>query len=378
MKIGIAMVGCGYAADFYMANLPNHPELDLVGVYDRNAERLRAFCAHHGARSFNSLTDLIDDANVGLVLNLTNPAEHSRVSLAALERRHVYSEKPFAMNLEEGRHLVDMAQRNGFQLASAPCSLLGEPAQTAWAALRKGEIGRPLLVFAELHEGMTHKMLHSRWISASGAVWPFQDEFQTGCTLEHGAYVLTWLTAFFGRIESVTANAYVLAPDKHAGEKLGPDFSCAVVKFATGVVARITLSIIAPIDHGLMIVGEEGVLEVADVWDLDSPISIRRREDPKTNKPSRYLTDKRNYPLLHGSERRFRYHDSHNMDLMRGVAELAHAIISGKPSRLSADRALHILEATLAMSNTQGLEICHQMETPFEPVEPMPWAQSKF
>jgi predicted dehydrogenase len=375
MTTGIAIVGCGYAADFYMMNLQNYPQLYLIGAYDRDIDRLNAFCNHYGTRPFTSLADLLSDIDVEVILNLTNPSQHHRVSLAALEAgRHVYSEKPFALDLDEGRHLIEVARRNGFQLASAPCTLLGEPAQTAWAALRRGEIGRPLLIFAELNEGMAHKMLHSRWISPSGAVWPFQDEFQTGCALEHGSYVLTWLTAFFGRIESVTANTFVLAEDKHASEKLGPDFSCAVLRFANGVVARITLSIIAPVDHGLTIVGEDGVLEVADVWDFDSPVSIRRPEEPDASDPSRYLKDKTNYPLLRGPERPFRYHDSHNMDMMRGVAELAHAISLGQQSRLSGDRALHILEATLAMSDTQG-ETCHQMETPFEPVEPMPWAQ---
>ena len=376
MTTGIAIIGCGYAADFYMMNLQNHPELYLVGAYDRNADRLNAFCNHYGARPFTSLADVLSDIDVELILNLTNPSQHYPVSLAALEAgRHVYSEKPFALSLDEGRDLIDVAQRKGVQLASAPCSLLSEPAQTVGAAIRRNEIGKPLLVFADLSEGMVHRMLHAAWVSPSGAVWPFRDEFQTGCTLEHAAYVLTWLTAFFGRIEHVTANAYVLAADKHAGERLGPDFSCAIVRFVNGVVARITLSIIAPVDHGLVIVGEDGVLEVADIWDFDSPVFIQRREQPDTTNPNRYLNDKTNYPLLRGPERPFRYHDSHNLDMMRGVAELVHAISLGQQSRLSGDRALHILEATLAMSDTEGPETCHQMETPFEPVEPMPWAQ---
>src|SRR5215213_1093397 len=161
MGMRIAMVGCGYAADFYMANLQNHPQLSLAGVYDRNPDRLNAFCAYHDVQPFDSLADLVNDAGVELVVNLTNPSQHYPVSLAALEAgRHVYSEKPFALNLEEGRHLLDVARRKGVQLSSAPCTLLGDAAQTVWAALRKGEVGRPLLALAELNEGMIHKMLH--------------------------------------------------------------------------------------------------------------------------------------------------------------------------------------------------------------------------
>lgn len=375
MDVGIAMVGCGYAADFYMAHLPNHPELNLVGVYDINDDRLKAFCAKHSVRPFDSLASLINADGVELVVNVTNPSQHYPVTLAALEAgRHVYTEKPFALNLEEGRRLVDEARRRGVQLAAAPCSLLGDHAQTVWAALRRGEVGRPLLAMVELHEGMIHKMLHERWVSASGAVWPYRDEFQTGCVLEHGGYILTWLTAFFGGVVDLTASSQVMVPEKRAGANLGPDFSCATLRFASGVTARVTFSIIAPPDHRLLIVGEEGVLEVEDIWDFDSPVYIRRGVTPDAGSPSDYLQPRALYPASRGPERKFRYYDSHNIDWMLGVAELAQATRAGGRSRLSDDRALHILEATLAISNARGQNFYHRIENPFEPVEPMPWA----
>lgn len=376
MSMGIAIVGCGYAADFYIANLINHPQLNLIGVYDKNSDRSRAFCDHHHALAYGSLEELFADDRIELILNLTNPSQHYNVSLASLEaRRHVYSEKPFALNLEQGRRLIEVAKLNDVHLASAPCTLLGEPAQTVWAAMRKGEIGRPLLVLAELNEGMVHNMLHRSWISTSGAIWPYQDEFKTGCTLEHAAYVLTWLTAFFGRIDDLTAKAYVIASEKGVDDELGPDFSCAIVRFESGVVARITFSIVAPPDHGLMIIGEEGILEVVDVWDFDSPVHIRRRMIANPDNPNQYLEPPEAYPLLAGPERPSRYYDSHNIDQMRGVAEMSEAIRAGRKSRLNCEDALHVLEATLAIAGARGADTYYKMQTLFEKVEPMAWAQ---
>ena len=40
---GIALIGCGYVADYYMGTLPNHPQLELVGVYDRKALRAEKY-----------------------------------------------------------------------------------------------------------------------------------------------------------------------------------------------------------------------------------------------------------------------------------------------------------------------------------------------
>ena len=43
MRIGI--VGCGYVADFYVATLKSHPELELAGITDRDAARASASLA---------------------------------------------------------------------------------------------------------------------------------------------------------------------------------------------------------------------------------------------------------------------------------------------------------------------------------------------
>jgi predicted dehydrogenase len=95
--MNVAFVGCGYVADFYMATLPNHPELQLTGVFDREKERAKRFAAFHGLHQYPSLEALLGDDRVSMVVNLTNPGSHFEVSWQALQHgKHVYSEKPLA------------------------------------------------------------------------------------------------------------------------------------------------------------------------------------------------------------------------------------------------------------------------------------------
>ena len=35
----IAVIGCGYVAEFYAKTLGNYPELELIGAYDRNDQK---------------------------------------------------------------------------------------------------------------------------------------------------------------------------------------------------------------------------------------------------------------------------------------------------------------------------------------------------
>ena len=102
----IAIVGCGFVADFYVRTLPNHPNLEIVGVMDINPERAKKFSSHFSLPLFYTLEELLQKSGADLVLNLTNPRSHYVVSKACLDvGKHVYSEKPLAMVYEEAKEL---------------------------------------------------------------------------------------------------------------------------------------------------------------------------------------------------------------------------------------------------------------------------------
>src|SRR5438876_1593437 len=127
----IAIVGCGFVADLYMKTLKLHPQLQLVGVTDRDATRLARFADFHRAKPFDSLDALLATSGADVVLNLTNPRSHFDITRQCLDvGKHVYSEKPLAMEIDQAKQLVDLAKSKDLHLSSAPCSLLSETAQT--------------------------------------------------------------------------------------------------------------------------------------------------------------------------------------------------------------------------------------------------------
>jgi predicted dehydrogenase len=374
--VGIAFVGCGYAADFYMATLPNHPDLVLRGVYDSNPARSAAFAGHHGVRVYPSFDSLLGDDGVTIVVNLTNPRSHYQVLRSCLESgKHAYSEKPLTQDFGQAAELVEMAERRGLTLAAAPAALLGNTAQTLWHALRAGAIGRPLLAYAELDDGVIHQMAYESWISVSGAPWPYADEFRVGPVLEHALYYLTWLTAFFGPATEVTAFSALFYPDKLPGSEQvvsAPDFACAGIRFESGFVARLTLGTVAPVDHSLRIIGDQGVLSVSDCWEWDAEVYLRNRVPASPESPYQYLSDPRIYPFVRSADRSFRYKTLHDMDFASGVADVADAVRRGARPRLDARHALHALEISLAIANTQKGQPRTLISSRFDALEPIP------
>lgn len=369
----VSVVGTGFVADLYMRSLATFPGIAVRAVYDRDPARLAAFAAHWKVPAATDLDGLLDGAAPdGLVLNLTNPHEHHAVSAACIAAgRHVYSEKPLAMTMDEARDLHARAGQAGVLLASAPCSVLGEAAQTLWRAVRDGAAGRPRLVYAELDDGFIPKAPFRRWHSESGAPWPWADEFRVGCTVEHAGYYLTWLIAIFGPVRTVVAASAGLT-EKPGGAE-APDLSVATLFFDGGVVARLTCSILARHDHAIRIIGDDGTLELDECWDNDAPVRLRRRRAIRRRLVEMPLA--RRIRLAGPTHPKVRRAGAAAMNFALGPAEMLAAIREGRPCRLSADLALHLNEVTLAIQNAGETAGAQRMTTTCPPIAPMDWAR---
>lgn len=371
----VAIIGTGFVADLYMASLETFPDITVRVVTDRDPERLAAFSAHWDVPTAPDISTLLETCQAtDLILNLTNPGSHYEVSRTCLEAgRHVYSEKPLAMTTDDARALYDLAEKQGLMLASAPCSFLSETAQTLWAAVRQGEIGTPLAVYAELDDGFISQAPYEGWISASGAPWPARDEFEVGCTLEHAGYYLTWLMMIFGPVRTVVAASAELDKTKLGGDPTAPDFSVGMLYFDNGVVARLTCSIIAAHDHALRVFGTGGALEVAECWDNAAPVRKRVRKKIRRRLVEWPLT--RKLKLAQPTHPKVKRTGAASMNFALGPAEVLDAIHDGRPSRMPTDFALHLTEVTLAIQDAGKSAGAQIMTTDFTPIEPCSWAK---
>ncbi|SDI61680.1 Gfo/Idh/MocA family protein [Alloyangia pacifica] len=380
--MGLGFVGTGYVADLYLNTLPNWDSaLDLRVVHDRDADRLNRFSSHYGVKPAQSLEAVLADPSVEIVVNLTNPAQHYEVSLRALEAgKHVYSEKPLALELEQAQELVQKAEARGLHLVSAPATVLGEAAQTFWQAVREKVLGRPVLAYVEMDDGMVHRIGYRNWITRTGARWPAEDEFRTGCTLEHAGYSLTWLVAMFGPVRRVVTVAHCAIPDKGPDTPPDydtPDFSCACLEFDDGMVARLTNSIIAPHDHRFRVFCEDGYLDAAETWDFKTPVRAVPLAETRLRRQAQKLlgwdgghrikpthsrsisTARRGYPI----------------DFALGLAEMALALRSGRAPRLAGAFSLHVTEVSLAIQHPERFGTVYRPISAPGPVQPMDWSE---
>lgn len=428
----IAVVGCGYVVDDYLRTLPEHPELTLVGVTDLDQARAQHIARRYGTRCYPTTEALLADPAVELVVNLTNPQSHHEVSRAALlAGKHVYSEKPLSLVSEDAQDLAALAREHGLMLSGAPCNLLGASWATVRRLVRDGAIGKTRVVYAELDDNPIYLMHPEEWRSESGTPWPYLNEYEVGCTLEHAAYHVAALAALFGPVREVTSFASCLVPDKTPlplSPPNTPDFSVACLTFDGGVVARLTCSIVAPYDHRVRLIGDQGAVVLDEVWHNRSQVrletftqmslnarklrAVRRnpllgrlagvegrpyKYDPPKPSPTRTRADGSRptesptvagrswFTALKGALRR---RQMTSLDFLLGIQDMEAARREGRDPIISPEFLLHVSEVTLAVASgdTQPrtvtpphtfapLQLDLDTETVWQPPEPGPLAQ---
>ena len=112
-KLRIGVVGLGDISRVYLNNLKKYSDLVTIDACaSRSLEKAQKKAEEFGIpHAYACAEDLIEQADVDLILNLTTPDAHYRLNKLALTcGKHVYTEKPLAFTYAEGKELVDLAQ----------------------------------------------------------------------------------------------------------------------------------------------------------------------------------------------------------------------------------------------------------------------------
>ena len=132
-KIRVAVIGCGSISDIYMSNIQSgkFQVLELVACSDLYPAVMEAKAEKYGCKAMTT-EEICTDPTIDMVINLTIPAAHYPVIKQCLEAgKHVFSEKMIAVELWQGKELVELANEKGLYLGVAPDTFLGASVQTA-------------------------------------------------------------------------------------------------------------------------------------------------------------------------------------------------------------------------------------------------------
>ncbi|WP_307786104.1 Gfo/Idh/MocA family oxidoreductase [Rathayibacter sp. SD072] len=355
VALTVGIIGVGKISEQYLANLPTFPQLRLVAVADLDLDRARAVAAEHGVRAL-SVDELLADPEVDCVLNLTIPAAHVEIGTRALEAgKHVFAEKPLGLDAVEAAPLLDLAERLGLRVASAPDTVLGTGIQTARRALDSGLIGTPIA--AQVHWSAPG---HERWHPAPA----FYYQPGGGPLLDMGPYYLSSLVHFFGAVTRVSgvATRSDRARSVESGPLAGTPLPVAVdthisalLEHASGATTTLTVSFEVWRTRSPLfeVYGTTGTLAVPDPNHFSDPVEVSLRDEPE-------WTALEDSAGVIGTGRGV------------GLADLADALRHGRPERASGRLALHVLEVMDAILRSSAEGVVVPIASPVERPEPVP------
>ena len=339
MTIGIGVIGCGNIAMTYMRNAALFRDVALVACADISLEAAERRAREYGVRAL-SVEGLLREPGVDLVLNLTVPAAHDDVTLAALSAgKHVFTEKPLATSVAAGTRLVAEAEARGLALGSAPDTFLGAAGRRARQLIDAGAIGRAVTGTAfMMGRGMEHWHPNPHFYYQPGG----------GPVLDMGPYYLTMLVTLLGPVRRVMAMAtrgqdqrLITAEGKFQNTFLPVGVATSVLsllEFASGATVTFGASwdVFRHSNHPIEIHGTEGSLRLPDPDTFGGTVSLAAGGAEWRDHPSEAaLFGAHNWPFAAPDRANYR---------MLGVADLVRGLQAGRPPRASGRLALHVLD----------------------------------
>lgn len=338
-KLGVGIIGCGNISTSYLRLAPMFKALEVRKIADLNMDAAKSRAEEYGVEAV-SVDDLLSATDIDVIVNLTIPNAHFEVSKRVLESgKHVYSEKPFVLSLEEGEVLRSLAAEKGLRVGSAPDTWMGGAHQDARAAIDAGDFGK-------ITSGSAHVMSHG----PEG--WhPNPDFFYDlggGPMLDLGPYYLTNLIQLLGPIEKVAALTSAPLSDRPigSGDREGqtvpvktPTNIHALLQFKNG--ATITLSTSWDVwkhrHENMELYGTEGTIYVPDPNFFGGEVHVGGRDGVMS------VQDKSDHPFGIPNQD----HKGGQISNYRtaGLAEMAQAIVEDRPHRCSLEMALHAVDA---------------------------------
>lgn len=323
-----AVIGCGNISSIYLQNCPQWDILDVVACADLDMERAQSQAAKFGIPRAAPVDDVLADSSIELILNLTIPAAHSTVGLAALRAgKSVYNEKPLAISREDALLMLQEAQARGLRVGCAPDTFLGGGYQTCRQLIDQGALGQPV-------GAMAHML--SRGPDAWHPDPAFLFKVGAGPLFDMGPYYITALIALFGPIRRVTASARITRPERMilSEPKRGtiihvetPTYIASVLDFVSGPIATLVTSfdVWDRYSPSMTIYGAAGTLTAPDPNRFGGPLQLRQDG----------AEEGREVTLTHG-------HVENSRGI--GLADMAHAMRTGRPHRANGDLAYHVLD----------------------------------
>ena len=215
MRVGI--IGCGNISETYFNCQNIYNNFNVIACADIDTDAAKTSAENFNVKA-QSVEDMLSNSEIDLIINLTIPSAHKEVIINSLKAgKHCFSEKPLAMNFDEGKEIYELSKKQQLYVGCAPDTFLGAAGQRARQLLENNEIGEVVLgTFNIMSHGMEHWHPNPDFFFKPGA----------GPVFDLGVYYLTQLVNLLGPVKTISSISGTATPERiitsqpRSGEKI--------------------------------------------------------------------------------------------------------------------------------------------------------------
>src|SRR6056300_1779821 len=342
----VGLIGCGNIAETYFRAHKYFNNFKIIKCADIN-QKAAIKCAKENNIKSVSVNELLKDKEIKVILNLTIPKAHYIIAKKALlNGKHVYSEKPLAINFKDGKDLIALAKRNKLYIGNAPDTFLGGGIQKSRELVDKKIIGN--IKFGNAFFGFPGVQ------SYHPNPEPWFAKKEGGPVIDMGPYYLTALVNLLGPAKKVTGSivngvkrrTIGIGPRKNKTFKVEcPTTYLSTIIFDNGTIIRLTLSfdVIAHQRNHIELYGDKGSMIVPDPNMFGGSVYVcKKLGDPWIE----YKTNKMPLGKINIRSQSSRANESPTNANYRGagLAEMAYSIENKKINKCNGELSLHVLD----------------------------------
>jgi predicted dehydrogenase len=350
--VGVGIIGAGVISRQYLDSLTAFPDVNVVAIGDLLPDAAHARAVEYGVRVSGEVDAVLNNDAVEIVLNLTIPSAHSEVAQQAIAAgKHVYNEKPIALDRASVEDLLQSADAANLRVGGAPDTFLGAGWQAVRKAVARGDVGEPQTALTLMQQpGPESWHPNPAFLYQPGA----------GPLFDLGPYYITCLVQLFGAAAYVAASATksretrVIRSGPLAGQSFPvvvPTYTSANLSFARGQSATSVYSFDSPLSRILLeLTGTEATLAMPDPNTFGGDLLICRRDGEWRTLESTQAVSSRG----------------------TGVLDMARALRENRPHRASGVLAAHVLDIMLATVEAAKQHQVVTVESSVDPAELLP------
>ena len=219
--LNVGLIGCGHISETYFRSRDYFNNVNITTCADISIEAAKRCAEEYNIKS-KQVDALLNDTEIDIILNLTNPTSHyETIKNTLLAGKHSYCEKPLSINYDQGKELIELANSKNLYIGNAPDTFLGGGGQLTKKIIASGEVGDIKLGnfnFAFPGVQSWHPNPEPWFLEGGGPI------------LDMGPYYYTMLVNLLGPAKNIRAYSTTVSKYRNIGDgpKKGKEFKVEV------------------------------------------------------------------------------------------------------------------------------------------------------